>query len=109
MVTLSRTVLRDSPATKPVSPVRAPFDRPSSGIGFFTAPEVMFTTPPNLRSIIASTTARMRRIGVIMVASTAYVHARRSHQRKWRGGGPPALLTRMSELGQAVGAAARPA
>ena len=42
---------------KPVRPVRAPFERPSSGIGAFTAPEVMLTTRPNLRAIMPSTTA----------------------------------------------------
>ena len=41
---------RASPATKPVSPLRAPLDRPSISIGAFTEPEVMLTTRPKPRS-----------------------------------------------------------
>ena len=108
MVTLWRTVLRDSPAMKPVRPVRAPFDRPSSGIGYFTAPEVMLTMRPKLFAIMASTTARIIRIGAIMLASSALIQVSRSQSRKSPGGGPPALLTRMSGEAQARSAACRP-
>ena len=55
IVTLCRTVWRASPATKPVRPVRAPLESPSTGIGAFTAPEVMLTMRPNLRAIMPST------------------------------------------------------
>ena len=41
------------PATKPVSPARAAFDRPSAGIGALTDWDVMLTTRPHPRSIIA--------------------------------------------------------
>ncbi len=108
MVTLCLTVSRARPATKPVSPVRAPLDSPSSGMGCFTAPEVMLTMRPKRRAIMPSTTARMSRIGVSMFASSALIQASRSHWRKSPGGGPPALLTRMSGAGQALSAAARP-
>src|SRR5215212_924712 len=42
IVTRRRTVLRARPATKPVSPDRAPFERPRMSMGAFTALEVMF-------------------------------------------------------------------
>jgi len=108
IVTLWRTVVRDTPAMNPVSPVRAPLERPSSAIGAFTAPEVMFTTRPNFLAIMPSTTARIMRIGAIMFASTALTQASRSQSRKSPGGGPPALFTRMSGAGAALRAASRP-
>ena len=43
-----------------------------------------------------------------MLASMAASHTSRSHSRKSPGGGPPALLTRISGVGQAASAAARP-
>jgi len=47
MVTpLAARLLRATPATKPVSPLRAPLDRPSMSMGDFTALEVMFTMRP---------------------------------------------------------------
>jgi hypothetical protein len=51
MVTL-RAARRSArqPATKPVRPLRAPLDRPSTSIGAFTAPEVMLTMRPKPRS-----------------------------------------------------------
>src|SRR6059036_3944853 len=109
IVTLSATVLRASPATKPVSPVRAPFERPRMSMGCFTALDVMLTMRPKRRAIMPSTVALMRRIGVIIFASTARIHVSRSQSRKSPGGGPPALLTRMSGAGHAVSSAARPA
>jgi len=108
IVTLCMAVLRASPAMKPVSPVRAPFDSPSSAIGIFTALEVMLTMRPNLRSIIGSITALISSIGVSMLAFNAWIQVSRVHSRKSPGGGPPALLTRMSGLGHAASAAARP-
>src|SRR3989475_446541 len=109
IVTLGAPVLRASPATNPVSPARAPFESPRMSIGCFTALDVMLTIRPKRRAIMPSTVALMRRIGVIMFASTARIHVSRSQSRKSPGGGPPALLTRMSGAGHAVSSAARPA
>ncbi len=78
-------------------------------IGALTAPEVMLTMRPNPRSAIASTVALISSIGVSMLASSAAIQTARSQSRKSPGGGPPALLTRMSTCGQAASAAARPA
>ena len=64
---------------------------------------------PKPRSAMPSTTALMSSIGVSMFASSALIHASRSQSRKSPGGGPPALLTRMSTCGHAARAAARPA
>src|SRR4029453_11363169 len=64
--------LRAMPATNPVSPPRAPFDKPRMSMGAFTADDVMFTMRPNLRSAILSTVALMSSIGVSMLASTAF-------------------------------------
>ena len=55
-----------------------------------------------------STVALMSSIGVSMLASSARIQASRSQSRKSPGGGPPALLTRMSGSGHAASAAARP-
>ena len=52
-----------------------------------------------------STVARISSMGVSMLASSAAIQAARSHWRKSPGGGPPALLTRMSTCGQAASAA----
>src|SRR3989449_3202837 len=109
IVTLWPTVLRASPATKPVSPVRAPFESPRMSMGCFTALDVILTMRPKRRAIMPSTVALMRRIGVIMFASSALIQVSRSHSRKSPGGGPPALLTRMSGAGPAASRAARPA
>ena len=79
-----------------------------TSIGAFTAPDVMLTMRPNLRAIMPSTVALMSSIGVSMLASSARIHASRSQSRKSPGGGPPALLTRMSGCGHAASAAARP-
>jgi hypothetical protein len=78
-------------------------------MGAFTAPEVMLTMRPKPRAAIASTVARMSAMGASMLASSAAIHCSRSQSRKSPGGGPPALLTRMSTCGQAASAAARPA
>ena len=68
----------------------------------------MLTMRPNLRAIMPSTVALMSSIGVSMLASSARIHASRSQSRKSPGGGPPALLTRMSGSRQAASAVARP-
>ena len=109
MVTLLITVLRAMPATKPVRPARAPLDRPSTSIGAFTAAEVMLTMRPNLRAIMPSTVALISSIGVSMLASIALIQSSRVQLRKSPGGGPPALLIRISGSGQAFSAASRPA
>ena len=77
-------------------------------IGAFTADDVMLTMRPNLRAIMPSTVALISSIGVSMFASSARIQASRSQSRKSPGGGPPALLTRMSGCGHAASAAARP-
>ena len=46
MVTLWAIVWRASPATKPVNPLRAPFDSPRISIGILTEPDVMLTMRP---------------------------------------------------------------
>src|SRR4051812_911985 len=109
MVTLLITVFRAMPATKPVRPARAPLERPSTSIGDFTAAEVMLTMRPNLRAIMPSTVALISSIGVSMLASIALIQSSRVQLRKSPGGGPPALLMRMSGSGQAFSAASRPA
>ena len=82
---------------------------PRLGIGDFTEPEVMLTMRPNLRSHMPSTIALISMIGVSMLALTAFCQSSTDHSRKSPCGGPPQLLTRMSGLGQAASAAARPA
>src|SRR5437660_10804917 len=93
----------------PVSPARAPFERPRTSMGDFTETEVMLTIRPKRRAIIPSTVALIRKIGVSMLASSARGPASRSQWRKSPGGGPPALFTRMSGLGHAWSSAARTA
>jgi hypothetical protein len=56
-----------------------------------------------------STVALIISIGASMLASSAASQSSRVQLRKSPGGGPPALLTRMSGCGQAASAAARPA
>ena len=109
MVTLAITVFREIPATNPVRPARAPLDSPSTSIGAFTAADVMLTIRPNLRAIMPSTVALINSIGVSMLASIALIQSSRFQLRKSPGGGPPALLIRISGSGQAFSAASRPA
>ncbi len=108
IVTLCAATLRATPATKPVRPERAPFDSPRTSIGAFTADDVMLTMRPKRRAIIPSTVALISSIGVSMFASSAQSHAARSQSRKSPGGGPPALLIRMSGAPQVASAAVRP-
>src|SRR5438093_1359281 len=109
IVTLWPTVCRRGAAPRPVSPVRAPFESARMSMGCFTALDVILTMRPKRRAIMPSTVALIRRIGVIMFASSALIQVSRSHSRKSPGGGPPALLTRMSGAGHAASSAARPA
>src|SRR5215468_8776451 len=109
IVTLYLATCRAMPAQKAVRPARAPLLMPRLGIGDFTEPEVMLTMRPNLRSHMPSTTALISMIGVSMLALTAFCQSSTDHSRKSPCGGPPQLLTRMSGLGQAASAAARPA
>ena len=101
--------LRDTPATNPVRPLRAPFDRPRMSMGDFTALDVMLTMRPKPRAAIPSTVALMSSMGVSMLASTALIQASRSQSRKSPGGGPPALVTTMSKSRRTANTAARPA
>ena len=64
---------------------------------------------PNFRAIMPSTVALISSIGVSMLASIALIQSSRVQLRKSPGGGPPALLIRMSGSGQAFSAASRPA
>src|SRR5438132_612151 len=109
MVTPLTIVFRDRPATKPVRPARAPLERPRISIGERTAADVMLTIRPHLRAIMPSTVALISSIGVSMLASSALIQSSRVQLRKSPGGGPPALLTRISGSGQAFNAASRPA
>ena len=105
-MTLCRATCRDSPATNPVSPARAPLLIPSVAIGDFTLPLVMFTIRPNFRAIIPSNVALISAIGVSMFASSALIQSSRVQSRKSPAGGPPALFTRMSGSGHAASTAA---
>ena len=87
---------RARPATKPVRPLRAPLDRPRMSIGAFTALDVMLTMRPKPRAAMPSTTVLISSMGVSMLASTALIQASRSQSRKSPVGGPPALVTSMS-------------
>src|SRR6266851_4396725 len=109
IVTLYLATCRAMPAQKAVRPARAPLLMPRLGIGDLTEPEVMLTMRPNLRSHMPSTVALISMIGVSMLALTAFCQSSTDHSRKSPCGGPPQLLTRMSGLGQAASAAARPA
>src|SRR5215831_11925816 len=109
IVTLYLATCRAMPAEKAVRPARAPLLMPRLGIGDFTEPEVMLTMRPNLRSHMPSTVALISMIGVSMLLLTAFCQSSTDHSRKSPCGGPPQLLTRMSGLGHALSAAARPA
>jgi len=108
MVTLSATVLRASPAQKPVKPQRAPLERPSNSIGALTADAVILTMRPNLRPIIPSTVAFIINMALNLLSSMAEIQSSLSQLRKPPGGGPPALLTKMSGLGQTAKVSLRP-
>jgi len=108
IVTLCSAVERANPATKPVRPVRAPFDNASIATGAFTACDVTLTMRPNFRAIMPSSVALIRAIGASMLPSSALIQSSRSNFRKSPGGGPPALLTRISGAGQAAKMASRP-
>src|SRR5258708_25368365 len=97
------------PAQNAVRPARAPLLLARLAIGDFTEPEVMLTMRPNLRSHMPSIVALISMIGVSMLALTAFCQSSTDHSRKSPCGGPPQLLTRISGLGQAASAAARPA
>jgi hypothetical protein len=102
IVTLCSAVERANPATKPVRPVRAPFDNASIATGAFTACDVTLTMRPNFRAIMPSSVALIRAIGASMLPSSALIQSSRSNFR------PPALLTRISGAGQAARMASRP-
>ena len=109
MTTPCSATCRAVPATNPVSPVRAAFESPSCGIGAFTDCDVMLTTRPQPRSIIPGRTACIMAIGASMLASSALMKSSRDQSDQTPGGGPPALLTRMSTAPAASSTAARPA
>ena len=102
------SLLRETPATKPVRPLRAPLDKPKMSIGAFTALEVMLMMRPNPRAAMPSTVALINSIGVSMLASTALIQVSRSQSRKSPVGGPPALVTTMSKSRRTASTAARP-
>src|SRR5438046_9884849 len=81
IVTLCATVFRERPAMKPVSPARAPLDRPRLSIGDFTETEVMLTMRPKRRAIMPSTVALISEVGGRLLAPLARSHAARAHSR----------------------------
>ena len=89
------------PATKALSPARAPLERSRPGTGIFTETEVMLTMRPKPRSAMPSTTWPIISTGVAMFITTPCRNAGRSISRKSLRGGPPLLLTRMSGSGTA--------
>ena len=68
----------------------------------------MFTTRPQPFAIIPGSTACISAIGVSMLASSALMKSSRPQSDHSPGGGPPALVTRMSN-GPCASTAARPA
>ena len=88
--------LRARPATNPVSPLRAPLLSPRFSIGALALTEVMLTMRPKPRCAMPSTVALIKAIGVSMLASSAASQSSRDQLRKSPGGGPPALVTTMS-------------
>src|SRR5437899_9598284 len=68
----------------------------------------MLTMRPNLRAIMPSSVALISAIGASMLPSSALIQSSRSNFRKSPGGGPPALLMRMSGAGHAARMASRP-
>ena len=77
MVTLCRAMSRATPATNPVKPLRAPFDRPREENGAFTEIEVMLMTRPKRRAIMPSIVALIISIGASMLASIAFSQSSR--------------------------------
>jgi hypothetical protein len=74
-----------------------------------TETEVMLTTRPQPRAIIPGSTACISAMGVSMLASSARMKSSRLQSAHSPGGGPPALVTRMSTCGPAAAStAARP-
>ena len=108
MVTPDPATCREVPATYPVRPVRAELDRPRTAIGALTDCEVMFTTLPQPFCIIAGNSAFIRAIGVSILASSALMKSSRSQSVHMPGGGPPALVTRISTSPAAASTLARP-
>src|SRR6266511_1725755 len=72
------------------------------------AREVMLTMRPKRLAIIPSTVALISSTGVSMFAVSAFCQSSSENLRKSPGGGPAALVTRMSGCGQAASAAMRP-
>jgi hypothetical protein len=107
IVTLCSAVARASPATKPVRPERA-VGKAEHRDRALTACEVIFTIRPNLRAIMPAMVPFMSSIGASMLASSALIQSLRSQFRKSPGGGPPALLTRISGSGRTARMASRP-
>ncbi|MNF94969.1 hypothetical protein D3C84_777000 [compost metagenome] len=64
---------------------------------------------PKPRSAMPSTQALISSMGVSMLASSALSQSSRCQSRKSPGGGPPALLTRISTCGHAASTCARTA
>ena len=96
-VTPFATTLLAKPATKPVSPLRAPLDKPKPSTGDFTALEVMFTIRPNPRNIMPSTVCFINSIGESILASMAFSQSSRTQLLKSPEGGPPELVIKISK------------
>src|SRR6056300_1457501 len=109
IVTPCGATWRDVPATYPVNPERAAFDNPNCAIGALTDCDVIFTTRPQPCVIICGKHAFINAIGASIFASSALMKSSRSQSDHNPGGGPPALVTRISSCPAASNTLARSA
>ena len=96
------------PATNPVKPARAELDSPSTAIGALTDCDVIFTILPQPDDIILGSTDCISEIGVNIFASIALIKSSRSQSDHKPGGGPPALVTKISGASHAFNILVRP-
>ena len=105
-VTPSPATSRATVFRNPVTPARAVFDRIRFGIGWRTATDVIATTRPQPWACIAGTAAlHIADDRQQVEVEGGRIRARRG-RREVPGGGPPALVTRMSRPPSASVAAA---
>src|SRR5580692_10204003 len=82
-----------------VSPARGADDNAISGRGVVTMADVILTIRPNLRSIIAGSTACVSCSGAIMLRAAASDQSSGLMAAIFFGTGPSLLLTRISGIG----------